>query len=319
MSGPTRSRHNAPATSTRRIAYRTRLGRMVVGDSLGILASSYGARYRAKAQLIFTSPPFPLNRKKRYGNMQGEGYVKWLSSFSHQFKNLLAPSGSLVVELGNAWQSGQPTMSTLALKALLGLLEEGGFHLCQQFVCHNPARLPSPAQWVNVERIRVTDAFTHVWWMAPSARPKADNRRVLRDYSASMLRLLKSQKYNAGSRPSQHHIGAKSFLTNNGGAIRSNVLTFTNTAAADEYQLYCKENDLPRHPARMPGGLAEFFIAFLTEPGDLVVDPFAGSNTTGAAAERLGRKWLSIELNEHYVEGSLGRFPHLLGGRHGNR
>lgn len=302
-----------------RVAYRTRLGRMVIGDSSTVLASAYGARYRGKAQLIFTSPPFPLNRKKKYGNMQGEEYVKWLAAFSGSFKDLLTPDGSLVVELGNAWQAGQPTMSTLALKALLNLVEAGGFHLCQQFVCHNPARLPSPAQWVNVERIRVTDAFTHVWWMAPNERPKADNRRVLRQYSSSMLKLLETGKYNAGPRPSEHHIGAKSFLKNNGGAIRSNVLTFTNTAAADDYQRYCKAQEMQKHPARMPSGLAEFFIEFLTEPGDLVVDPFAGSNTTGAAAERLRRKWLSIELNEDYVGGSRGRFRSLRGEPHGAR
>ena len=204
-------------------------------------------------------------------------------------------------------------MSTLAMKALLGLVEDGGFHLCQQFVCHNPARLPSPAQWVNVERIRVTDSFTHVWWMAPSERPKADNRRVLRDYSTSMLKLLETQKYNAGARLSEHHIGETSFRKNNGGAIRSNVLRFANTAAVDDYQRYCKEQGLQKHPARMPSGLAEFFIQFLTDPGDIVLDPFAGSNTTGAAAERLGRKWLSIELDEAYVEGSVGRFPSLVG------
>jgi len=54
--------------------------------------------------------------------------------------------------------------------------------------------------------------------------------------------------------------------------------------------------------------LAEFFIKFLTNSGDLVLDPFAGSNTTGASAEKLKRKWISIELNEKYVKGSRGRF-----------
>ena len=294
-----------------RLAYRTGAGEMIAGDSKAFFASPDAAQYQNKAQLIFTSPPFPLNRKKRYGNQQGEEYVEWLASFAPTFRDLLGPTGSLVVELGNAWEPGSPTMSTLALKALLGLVEKGDFYLCQQFVCNNPARLPSPAQWVNVERIRVTDSFTHVWWMSPTPRPKADNRRVLKKYSTSMKKLLATKKYNAGARPSEHHIGATSFLTDNGGSIPSNVLTIANTAAVDDYQSYCRSHDLPTHPARMPSRLAEFFIEFLTDADDLVCDPFAGSNTTGAAAERLGRRWLSVEMDKGYIDGSQGRFDRV--------
>jgi DNA modification methylase len=124
-----------------------------------------------------------------------------------------------------------------------------------------------------------------------------------------MLRLLRDQDYNHGKRPSEHKIGAESFLTDHGGAIPSNVLTFTNTISNDSYQQYCRVNELQPHPARMQAGLPEFFVKFLTTKGDLVMDPFAGSNTTGAVAEALGRRWLSIEADENYVEGSLGRFP----------
>jgi site-specific DNA-methyltransferase (cytosine-N4-specific) len=88
------------------------------------------------------------------------------------------------------------------------------------------------------------------------------------------------------------------------------VLAFSNTTNGDGYHLYCREHDLKLHPARMPKGLAEFFIRFLTRPGDLVLDPFAGSNTTGAAAESLKRRWLSVEADGDYAKGSLGRFVH---------
>jgi len=272
------------------------------------LDSTLGATYEGKVQLVFTSPPFPLNRKKRYGNLQGEAFVKWLADFAPRFRKLLKPNGSIVMEMGNAWEPGLPVMSTLALRALLAFLEKGDFYLCQQFICYNPARLPSPAQWVNVERIRVKDAYTHVWWMAPKAKPKADNRRVLKEYSESMLKLLSSQKYNAGYRPSEHKIGKRSFLRNNKGAIPSNVLTLSNTQTNDPYLKYCRDQSLRVHPARMPAGLPEFFIKFLTGPRDLVLDPFAGSNTTGAAAERLKRRWLGVEASQEYVTGSQGRF-----------
>ena len=295
---------------------------MVEGKAEEALASELLSPYRGQAQLIFTSPPFPLNRKKKYGNHTGEEYRRWLAGFAAPFVGFLKGDGSIAIELGNSWEPGSPSMSVLALRALLDFLEAGALTLCQQFVCSNPARLPSPAQWVNVERIRVKDAFTHVWWMSTTDRPKADNRRVLKDYSPDMQRLLQSGKYNAGRRPSEHSIGARSFLTDNGGAIpanviavpdddlaASNVIEASNTRGKDPYLKHCKEQGITPHPARMPAKLAEFFIKFLTEPGDWVIDPFAGSNVTGYVAESLGRQWISIEPNPEYAAASMSRFP----------
>ena len=261
-----------------RVSYATHRGEMVSGKAEDFLASPLASKHTGKVQLILTSPPFPLNRKKKYGNEQGEEYVRWLSSFGMLFRQMLTPDGSIVIEMGNAWEPGRPVMSTLALRALIAFLDAGVFALCQAFICHNPASLPSPAQWVNIERIRVKDSFTHVWWMSPSDRPKASNRRVLKEYSESMRNLLDSGKYNSGQRPSEHVIGTTSFLRDNGGAIPSNVLTFSNTAASDAYQAYCRQRDLKFHPARMHKGAADFFIRLLTDPGDVVFDPFAGTS-----------------------------------------
>lgn len=303
---PAESRN--PARSAPCVAYKTRRGVMYAGFAEDTLNSSLTKKYQGKVQLILTSPPFPLNRKKKYGNLQGDEYIEWLSAFAPLCKKFLTPTGSIVVEMGNAWVEGKPAMSTLALEALLKFVKAGDLTLCQQFICHNPARLPTPAQWVNVDRIRVKDSYTHVWWMASTARPKADNRNVLKPYSTSMLKLLRKGSYNAGKRPSEHHIGATSFLKDNAGAIPSNVLTFTNTLSTDPYLSFCKERHLPLHPARMPNELATFFIKFLTDRNDIVLDPFAGSNTTGASAESLGRRWIAIEPNEEYFKGSRGRF-----------
>jgi len=290
------------------IAYQTDRGAALHGTIETFLASQNARDLRRKVKLIFTSPPFPLNRKKKYGNLVGDEYVRWLAELAPQLTELLAPDGSIVIEVGNSWNPGEPTMSTLALEALLEFKKVGGLHLCQQFICHNPARLPGPAQWVNVERIRLKDSFTHVWWFAPTPRPDACNRRVLREYSNSMQKLLERGKYNAGRRPSEHDIGEKSFLSNNGGAIPANVLEFSNTKANDEYLSYCRAIGLSPHPARMPAGLAEFFIKLLTRPRNLVFDPFGGSNVTGSVAERLKRRWLVVDASKDYLDASRGRF-----------
>lgn len=272
------------------------------------LTSRLAGRYRGRVQLVFFSPPFPLNRKKKYGNKSGAQYVEWLAALAPRLTSLLKPDGSIVIELGNGWEPGRPVMSVLTMKALLAFADRADLNLCQQFVCENPARLPGPAAWVTIERIRVKDSFTHVWWLAPSDRPKANNRNVLRPYSDAMDRLLRTKKYNAGSRPSQHKISKTSFLTNNGGAIPGSSLCFSNTNAADPYLEHCRAAQVPPHPARMPRELVEFFIKFLTDEADLVFDPFGGSNMTGAVAQALKRRWLSIEPIDTYVETSKARF-----------
>lgn len=263
---------------------------------------------RGKVNLILTSPPFPLNRKKKYGNLNGEAYINWLTEISKRLTSLLTDDGSIVIEIGNSWESGFPVFSTLPIEALLEFKKASNLYLCQEFIVFNPSRLPSPIEWVNKKRIRVKDSFTRVWWLSKTPFPKANNKNVLVEYSSSMKKLLKVKKYNSGKRPSEHVIGEKSFFTNNNGAIAPNVLTLSNTNSNDKYIKYCKKHSLLLHPARMPRELPDFFIKFLTNEGDLVLDPFAGSNTTGEIAQLLSRKWLSVEVNEVYVEGSKGRF-----------
>ena len=295
-----------------RLVYQTARGSVYHSCVEQFLDSKCGRALLGKVKLVFTSPPYPLNRKKKYGNLTGREYVKWISGLAPKLRDLLTPDGSIVMEIGNSWEPGQPTMSTLAIEALLEFKQVGGLQLCQQFICYNPARLPSPAQWVNVERCRVKDSFTQVWWFSRTARPDASNKRVLKPYSSSMLGLLKRRKYNAGKRPSEHNIGDESFFKDHGGAIPSNVLTFSNTAAGDAYLRYCSRWRISPHPARMPVGLAEFFVKFLTSARNLVFDPFGGSNVTGAAAEKLKRRWVTIEANGRYIHGSLGRFNDVL-------
>ena len=194
------------------------------------------------------------------------------------------------MEIGNAWEPGSPTQSVLPYQALLGFLKAGDLKLCQEITYYNPARLPTPAQWVTIERIRLKDVTSKVWWMAKSEKPKASNKNVLKPYSPAMKKLLARGKYNSGRRPSEHTISENGFLTDNNGAIPPNLIELANTRSESPYQQFCRTHEIEPHPARMPEKLAEFFIQFLTDKDDLVLDPFSGSNTTGMVANRLGRK-----------------------------
>jgi hypothetical protein len=288
-------------------SYSTGSGAMFQSTLETFLKSEHARSIRGKVQLILTSPPFPLTRTKKYGNIMGNEYVEWLASLATPLAELLTPEGSIVVEIGNTWERGKPVMSTLPLRSLLRFLERANLSLCQTFISYNPARLPSPAQWVTVERIRVKDSYTHVWWMSKTERPSASNRNVLVEYSPHMRSLLQRSDGVRSQRPSGHSVGP-SFMRDNGGAIPSNVLQFSNTASNDAYSRFCSTHAISRHPAIMPAGVVEFFVRLLTGEGDLVFDPFAGSNTTGAVAERLGRYWCGCEPEPSYIEGSLGRF-----------
>jgi site-specific DNA-methyltransferase (cytosine-N4-specific) len=284
-----------------RPAYRTRLGRAYQGDALAVLTTVPAD----SVALVMTSPPFALRRQKAYGNVAAAEYVDWFWPFAEQLHRVLRPDGSFVMDLGGAWNPGSGTRSLFPYELILRLGKL--FFLAQDFYWYNPSRLPTPAEWVTIRRTRVKDAVNTLWWLSKSVEPQADNRRVLKPYSRSMKRLLRDG-YQPAMRPSQHDIGPH-FQKDNGGAIPPNLLTVPNTRSYDPYIIKCRAAGLTIHPARYPPELPDFFIRFLTQPGQLVLDPFAGSNVTGQVAETLERRWLSIEINPDYVAGSAVRFP----------
>ena len=287
--------------------YKKHYGAAYLGDSLDILKSIKDN----SINLVLTSPPFALTRKKEYGNKSSEDYVNWFFDFAIEFKRILKDDGSLVIDLGGAYLPGYPIRSIYQYELLVKLCKELDFNLAQEFYHYNPSKLPAPAEWVNIRRIRVKDSVNIVWWLSKSAFPKADNRRVLKPYSKSMEQLLKNG-YNPKLRPSGHDISDK-FSKDNKGAIPPNLLEIANTESNSVYLRKCREADIKPHPARFPKDFALFFIKFLTDEQDIVLDPFAGSNTTGYACEILRRKWIAIEINKNYLEGSKFRFDTELG------
>ena len=286
-----------------RLFHRTDLGEIFWGDSRSYLFNKAAPE---SVDLVMTSPPFGLVRKKKYGNEDAEQYCEWFRPFAEGFRRVLKGTGSLVIDIGGAWVPGQPTRSLYHFKLLVMLVEEYGFHLCQEHYWWNPSKLPTPAEWVNVRRVRVKDAVNTIWWLSKTPYPRANNRRILQPYSKSMQHLLKNG-YKAKLRPSGHDISEK-FQKDNGGSVPPNLLAIANTESNGRYQAHCRAENIAIHPARFPAQIPEYFIRFLTDPGDLVVDPFAGSCVTGVVAENLGRQWVCCELSEEYLLGGRARF-----------
>lgn len=285
--------------------YTTHYGSAYVGDAFELLDHLEAN----SVDLVITSPPFALQREKSYGNVHQEIYVDWLLNFCRKVYRVLAPTGSFVLDLGGAYQSKRPVRSLYNFHILIRLCEELDFRLAEEFFWFNPSKLPSPIEWVNKKKIRAKDAVNTVWWLSKTDHPKADIRRVLVPYSERMKKLHQNpdKYYKPKIRPSGHDIGT-SFATDNGGAIPSNLLQIPNTDSSSQYLRLCKELEIEPHPARFPLKLPKFFIDFLTDPGDLVLDIFAGSNTTGLAAEITHRRWIAFEIEKKYLASSLFRF-----------
>jgi site-specific DNA-methyltransferase (cytosine-N4-specific) len=301
----------------RKPLYQTSLGAAFLGNSAELLSEIPDNT----VNLVFTSPPYALHFKKEYGNAAKNEYVSWFLPFARQIHRILKEDGSFVLNIGGSYNEGTPTRSLYHFHLLIALVEEVGFHLAQECFWYNPAKMPMPAEWVTVRRIRVRDSVEYVWWLSKTPWPKATNLAVLKEYSPDMIRLNRNGVKRA-VRPSGHVIRSSFDKIEAGGSIPSNVteamvadeqlpesmMRLGNNASNDSYTKRCKELDLKVHPARFPAALPEFFVKMLTEEYDLVVDPFAGSNTTGSVAERLNRRWLAIERVPEYLEASRARF-----------
>lgn len=285
--------------------YCTRKGKAIIGDSLELMKELPDN----SINLVITSPPFALSRPKEYGNKNQEEYIDWILKFTKEVKRVITLDGSFVIDLGGAYQKGIPIRSLYNYRLLIRMCDEQGWKLAEEFFWHNPSKLPSPIEWVNKRKIRAKDSVNTVWWLSKSDFPKSDVKKVLTEYSDRMKKLIEdsSKYYTPKKRPSGHEI-SESFGNDNGGAIPSNLLQIPNTESNSQYLKYCKDLEIKGHPARFPSKLPEFFIKLLTDENDLVLDIFAGSNTTGWAAQQLNRKWLAFELNHQYLAASIFRF-----------
>lgn len=326
--------------------YRVARGTAYAGDSL--LGMKKYLRDES-VSLFMTSPPFALTKAKEYGNKSEDDYIDWFRQFAEVMWDKLKADGSLVLDLGGAYRRGRPVRSLYQFKLLIELCEQLGsrnFHLAQEFFWFNPSKMPLPAQWVNVERSRVKDSVNVVWWLSKTERPKADNRSVLTPYSKDMEQLLERQSYNGGRRPGGQVVNPETWKRRHDGAIPSNTFqipfndeeaeevpswaNFLSVGGSESTSRYHRafkalekahSDDLDglrerarKHPARFPRQIPEFFVRFLTERGDLVVDPFAGSNVTGKVASDLHRHWASFELHRYYLEPSVARFDEYFTG-----
>jgi hypothetical protein len=301
---------------------RSRLRNAKPGVVVSVFRTAFGEAFWACAEtfvecledgvasLIVTSPPYLLTKAKPYGGPSTETeYVEWIVGLVRAWNRILAPDGTIVLNLGPGWERGRPTMSLYRERVYLRLHDELGLHLAQDGYWDSPSKMPTPAEWVTVRRERLKPSVEHVYAFSRDPHPAWSNRRVLEQYSPAMRRTLGRGGGIAAVRPSGHSLAEHAFGVDNGGSIPSHLRTIPHTRSSSDYLHHCRQAGLPPHPARFPEELAAFYIELCTVPEtDLVVDFLAGSQTVAQQAERLRRPWLTCERALEYIAGGAGRF-----------
>lgn len=263
--------------------------------------------------LCFTSPPYPLARERAYGNTPETHYVAWLVNELKPIVKALKPGGHVVLNLSNdIFESGLPSRSLYLERLTLALHDTLGLHLMDRLIWENPSKPPGPFQWSSRTRQQLNVGYEPVLWFTNDpARCASNNRRVLQPHTPAHLQLVRQggEQREAVYSGGAYRVKHGSFGQETTGKIPRNVLRIAHRDADQQpARDYATERGWSAHPAPMPVKLARFFVDFLTEVKELVVDPFGGMATTAKAAECGGRRWLVTERCREYIESASQRF-----------
>lgn len=290
------------------VAFSTELG-----AALWSLSDDVFDALDAPITLALTSPPYPLARSRAYGNPSVNEYIEFVVESLRPIAANLERGGSICLNVSNdIFEPGSPARSIYREKLVIAIVEELGLWKMDELPWINRCKPPGPVRYASIERNQLNVTWEPVYWFAKDpAHVKADNRRVLLPHTEQHRRYMES----GGARSAVVHSDgayrtrAGAYSNPTPGRIPRNVLDFTHNCPSQQlYKRHARELGLAPHGAPFPLVLATFLIRFLSEPGDLVVDPFAGSCTVGVGAEQEGRRWLLTECMWDYLRPVVARF-----------
>ncbi len=212
----------------------------------------------------------------------------------------LVPGASVALNITqDSFNRGRPSRSLYLERLTLALCDKLGLELMDRLQWVNRSKPPSPTHWACKQRVQLCSSYEPVLWFTNDAsKVRSNNLRVLQPHSEQHLKLQaaggenRTTFYGDGA----YQLKSGSFGNKTEGTIPKNTLFYGNSCADTRFcHSIARELGFPLHGATSPTRLAAFLIEFLTEPGDLVVDPFAGLHKVPIAAERLGRRWLATD------------------------
>lgn len=283
-----------------------------LGIALWAKAESAFPLLNEPIHLCLTSLPYVLRHERAYGGAPEHLYVDWALRVLEPIIKQLAPGASLAINLGNdCFEPGSPARSMYKERLLLRLVDTFGLKLMDTIVWENPSRPPGPYQWASRTRQQLNGTYEPIYWLTNDpTRCFSDNRRVLQPHTQGHLALIarggenRLTNYGDGS----HRVYPGSYAKPTAGRIPRNVIRMSHLCAdKKDVARLARAAGLPVHGATMPLQLAKLLVEFLTEEGDLVVDPCAGWMRSAKAAEQLNRRWVTTEMHGEYViGGALG-------------
>lgn len=275
------------------------INQYVCGDCLEVLKD-----VRSNSiDLIVTSPPY-ADQIKDYGDVvkkfKPEEYISWFLPRAKEFYRVLKENGSFVLNIND--KTDGVFQNIFVFKLVVELCENVGFNLVRDYIWYNPATPPNVFSSGKMGRTKKSHEYC--FWFSKSAEWTFNMDPIRKPYSDSMKKIIKGEEIDRGdrnmnTRPSRHNFDLSHAWDNKGGSDPGSVISISNTVSNGLLQRLCKEMNI-KHPARFPEKLVEFFILSGSNPGDIVLDPFAGSGTTGVVAQKNGRQYICIDVNEQF-------------------
>jgi DNA modification methylase len=235
--------------------------------------------------LIFTSPPYADQREKVYGGIKPDEYVEWFLPKSKQFKRVLKPGGTFILNIKERVVNGE--RHTYVIELILRMKQQGWLWT-EEYVWHK--KNSYPGKWPN----RFRDNWERLIQFNKQKKFKMFQEAVMvpvGDWAKNRLaNLSETDRIRDESKVGSGFGKNISNWMNRQMVYPTNVLHMA-TECANR-----------RHSAVFPVTLPGWFIRLFTEHGDVVLDPFIGSGTTAVAAIELGRNFIGIDINKEYIE-----------------
>jgi site-specific DNA-methyltransferase (cytosine-N4-specific) len=279
---------------------------------LGHAEEAAGVIEPGSLSLIMTSPPYPVVNRA-YGRFGVAEWLDWMGGLVGLWKDLLRDDGTLAVNLMDIHVPGSPMLSPYVERFTLEAIERHGLHLAGRMPWHSPTKLAN-LEWAVKRRVALKNTVEHVILLSRSSNPAWDTRRLPPEPYAERTASQRASDARRSAarrqvvRPGGYQMDEGAFNTNGEGRIPGNLLIAGGVGGGGTYAARCRENGITPHPARFPEALPRQVILLATEPGQVVYDPMAGSNTTGKVALDLGRRFISSEPVLDYALSSAFRF-----------
>lgn len=267
--------------------------------------------------LALTSPPYPLRTPRAYGNPPIEEYIDFVCGIIEPVVRNLVTGGNIVLSLSNdIFESKSPARSLYLEKLTIALCERFGLSLMDRLIWQSN-KAPGPVAWASKQRMQLNVGYEPLLWFCNSPLDCiANNRRVLEPHTARQQKLIDrgGEDRTAVSCDGAYRIAPGSYGNATAGKIPRNCFFVANNCPSQRaYKQAARNLGLQPHGASMPLALARKLVKFMTDVGQLVVDPCAGSMTTPLAAELEGRRWMGTDVVLDYVRGGAERFAEFDG------